>query len=72
MLTSSGASILGVGKVGLGVVGVAGAVVVGRELGLGKYYMYIVFWTESILESDYFPEEGGTIWQECRFKWKFL
>ena len=29
--------------------------------GLGKYY--IVFWTESMLESDYFLEKRGKMWK---------
>ena len=39
-------------------------VVGGSWMGLRKYY--IVFWTESMLESDYFPEKRGKIWHECR------
>ena len=33
----------------------------GLWTGLGKYY--IVFWTKSMLESDYFSEKN---WQECK------
>jgi len=44
----------------------------GRRVGRGRVWENIVFWTESMLESDYFPEKRGNIWQECRCKWNVL